>query len=704
MPIKSLTWAPLSGVLDNRSNPGNMPPQSWRRALNVWVPAKNRLARRFGWENLFSSESDYNNQDLHDQLLSLQTYYDTVDQSVDQSTILSLPNAACGVVKKLRDIGRQPITMLRSFRSTFESRTLLAATESRIYALNEHTGNWRLIADGKGQGLDDGTCPRRRFYCSVNLDTAIFTNDYDKPLYWIYGSPVTGCDQQAARPIPDLDVIGVTKAAVTWTWKNVTFLADLEVDGVRRPYRVVWSDYGDPISFDPAKASSIAGQQDLDYGEKILGAMELADAMYIFTTKRIWQLGLRSDGAFTFTHRFTPEKSGAACLFYRNTLVASETEIYYFGKDGLYSFSQYRPTPTRIEIGHLATAKIFNESAFGTISTEWCDNHVAGYNPLTKEILFSWVPRNSETGLPESTFVFNAAFPHCSEIDHGFTAFCTHQSYTDGTLRDYLIDICACTAAELNAAGSGFVKEGLPLSLEPSECPEYDSLYTTVGVVVDGVELEDKDQAAPSANAICQSLAKPEDICGGCEAGDTFIGACAVDWCLKQFTSVYSRERCTNPTATGTTGDDGYTSSVGVYALDGYETLLISLAMNFQDQRNSKTLHRFELEGIPEEQVTPSQLYFSLGMSHQVVDPLNDRRCGITWDTQEVLLLECQSDSVATNAANGTRPDLTFEWPLYYTSLYFYFKISISGTGGGFDMSKLAVDVENTVKDVPVGW
>lgn len=689
-------WQPMTGPWDNRSIPSEMPPLSYRRLLNVWVPSPNRLARRFGWEKLGHVETGYNNTDLHDQILSLQTYYDVVDEDVEPEDITSWPNAACGVTLNTRETGRQPLTMLAAFESTRKSRLLLAATESRIYASNEHNGNWRIIGDGLGVGVDDGTCPSLRFSTSFNMDTAIFVNDYDQVLYWIFGSDTNGCDQQAVRPIEELALIGLTRAAVTWTWKYVTFLANVEMDGQRFTNRIVWSDYQGPLSWDPAKPESIAGFQDLEYGEIILGGAEIADYFFIFTNKRIWQLSVKPDGTFNFNKRYTPDKTGDGCLYYKNTLVSTGKEIYYFGKDGLYSFSQYRPAPERLDGPYLASGDIFHESRTGTISAEWCNNHVAGYNSNTKEVLFSWVPDGSETGFPSRTFVFNVAYNHCSDIDHGFTAFAMYQPDTAGTFRDYLLDICACSVAQLATYGARFIKEGLPRSF-PSGCATFNSLYTNVAVVVDGANLEDPD-ADPDDGALCHVLGRPEDLCGECPDAYQFIAACSVDWCLKQFTAVYSRERCTNPTATGTSGSNGYVASVGTYVLDGYSTRLTSMAMNFRNTRDDKKMRRFELEGVPELQDIPSTLYFRLGQSHQVVDPVDDLACGIIWHDQDEMLLECQSVSVSTHQSQRTRPNETFEWPMYYSSMYYYFDFEITGTGGGFQMSRISVDIEEFQK------
>lgn len=698
--MKSLDWLPMTGHLDNRSIPSEMPPQSYRRLLNVWIPAANKLARSFGWEKLFSKVTGYNNEDFHDQLLALQTYYDVLDDSVAPEDILSLPNAACDVVLNTRTIGRQPVTLLHSFVSTIGSRTLLLGTESRIAALNEKNGNWRLLADGLGEGIDDGTCPRRRFYVSTNLDTAIFVNDYNQVLYWIYGSGPNGCDQQSVRPIPEMALIGVSSAAVTWTWQYTSFIANVVANGKRHPNRIIWSNYQDPLSWDPAKPETTASSVDLDYGETVLGGAPLGDYFYIFTDKGVWQLSVDKGGFFVWDKRYY-HKNGDSCLYYKNTLVTSGKEIYYFGRDGFYSFSQYRPAPERLDGPHLATGLIFHESRSGTISPEWCDNHVAGFNPRTKELLFSWVPEGSETGFPTSTFVHNVAYNGSSELDHGFTAFCSHQSDPSGTLRDYLLEICACTIAGLISNGMGFIKEGLPLTLEVEDCPEFDSLYTNVAIAVDGTDLEDPN-AAVDENALCLALGSIKDLCGGCPSDYTFIGACAVDWCLKQFTAVYSRERCTNPTAVGTTGANGYTSAVGTYVNDGYTTQLLSMAINFRDNRDDKTLRRIELEGIAEPQDEPSTLTLSIGQSHQVVDPLNGQLCGIIWHPQDDKFLECQSVSVTQHGLDSSRPNETLEWPLFYQSLYFYFDFQITGTGGGFEMSRITMDIDAAPKAGPM--
>src|SRR6185295_17518949 len=119
----------------------------------------------------------------------------------------------CGDVPLLRSGCREAITYLAEFRSPRNFRKLLPGTKSRLYALNERTGNWRILADGLGgtvdPALDCAGCSQRRFL-SAQLDSImVFTNEFDPPLYWYFDDSAqpgdgSNCDLWSARPIPDL--------------------------------------------------------------------------------------------------------------------------------------------------------------------------------------------------------------------------------------------------------------------------------------------------------------------------------------------------------------------------------------------------------------------------------------------------------------------------------------------------------------------
>jgi len=185
---------------------------------------QNKLRRGCGWKKLLSNTS-YNNEDFHDQLLSL-------SNDEDFTSI------------------RQPITLLFEAESTRKVRNLIAAKQGAIAKLNEYSGNWRILGTGYG-GEQTTSAAAPRFHCAQVGDFLAFTNDFESPMYHrledvsVAGSPLI-------QPFPDLATIGLSRAGVVWAWRNCLFFADVEMDGKRFAYRLIWSDFDNPTAFDPA--------------------------------------------------------------------------------------------------------------------------------------------------------------------------------------------------------------------------------------------------------------------------------------------------------------------------------------------------------------------------------------------------------------------------------------------------------------------
>jgi hypothetical protein len=73
----------LGGVLDTRAEPDEVGLSNFRVLLNASTRARNNKSRRGGWQRLYVGVNDeYNNEDLHDQLLSLSFYYDQLSQVI----------------------------------------------------------------------------------------------------------------------------------------------------------------------------------------------------------------------------------------------------------------------------------------------------------------------------------------------------------------------------------------------------------------------------------------------------------------------------------------------------------------------------------------------------------------------------------------------------------------------------------------------
>lgn len=686
--LKPYTIAPLTGLLDDRSRPDLMPKESFRRILNWHVPEANKLSRRPGWTKLLSKETGYNNEDLHDQMLAAQTYYIPIPGSgVDPNTIDEWPSDSCDENEQLRTTGRQPITLLFQAESTTGMKKLIAATESRVYAVNENKGTWKLLGDG--YGTNTTTAPAYRFYAAQCLNMVILTNNYNLPLSYMFDQKSVGCNMQALSTITDCEVIGLRRAAVVWVWRDVVFFANVEMDGQRYRHRMVWSDYQNPLSLDPSKPESIAAYQDLEYGEEILGGLPMGDIFLVYTNRRIWQIeAVGGDQVFSVTKRYNPTKNsvGEGVLAYRNTLVMIGDSHVYMGVDGIYEYDLYTPAPKRVDWIHLGTNQVFS-----TINETLCDAHIGVYNIVTKELWFSWV-EDGAGNLPSKTIAINKQFQHVSTIDYGFSAFAMYQPNYLNTIRDFALQYCACTQLELDTYGYKYIKEGLPLA-ELANCVSgITCIYSTTDITVSGAVVEDFNQARPSAGSLCEALLemKIDDFCPHCATAFIMVMASSTDYCLKQVADVYYRETCTNPTAIGTVSTTGYINAVATYSLDGYDSILNGKPESFGQPKLTKQVDRIDIEAAPVTQLVPSNLELRTGSSEQAIDPVIGG-CPIMWTEQDPLSFECLDGTIAENVAASTRPNEPFAWSLFDVGKFFHWELKISGTGGAGEFSAVNI-------------
>ena len=225
---------------------------------------------------------------------------------------------------------------------------------------------------------------------------------------------------QATAPVPTLEDIGLTTAAVVCAWKGIIFLGDVEMDAERVRHRVVWSGVNRPLSWVPGD-DTIAGYQDLDYGERILRMLELGDFMLIYTTKGIWQVSyVGGDQVFQFTRKYYND-AGDQCLAYPNTLVSIGDSPPLHGP-GWHLRVQPVPTLSRSPQVDSRGFRVHVRQPEHQCLRE-------SRRPLRRfildEVWFSFV-RTGGT-LPDYTLVLNVSDDaKCADyVDHGFTAFCT---------------------------------------------------------------------------------------------------------------------------------------------------------------------------------------------------------------------------------------------------------------------------------------
>lgn len=655
--MKGMPVAPLTGVLDLRSNPDLMPPGAVRMRQNLQTKGVSKLVRGCGWAKLLDG-SGYNNQDLHDQLLTFS------------------PGAT-----------RKPVTLLFPAEMPQGPRFLFAGTQSQIAILNEYSGDWRVL--GSGFGGKDNPGPSAPRFKAAQVDAFVcFTNDFDPPQYHVLDSGV----DQPLNPFPDLYLIGVTRAAVCWSFHGCLFLADVVMDGQRFPNMILWSDYQNPTSFDPAKLNSITGQEFLNPGEQILAALPFGNTMVIYTNENIWSMTIvGGDQSFDFGVIYSGhDNRSVGLLKYPNTLVSVGDEHAYLAEDALYTFSPYYIKPTRPEWAHYSTPALYD-----TLDKSNCQVPVAHHHDCE---LFMSVPRvGAPGGMPDITLRFQLDWKVADIIDHGFSAFANYQSFSSPTIRDFAIQYGICTEAGLAALGYPMGQEGLP---KPPVSPLVDSaptcFYTTHTQTIDGVVVEDWTQPSADPNSLCAAMGdlSLDDFCRRCGADTIMVAASSQDWCLKDLGKVFYREQCLNPTGAGTTSSDGYSSSIGNYVLNGYDSILrfapAFLAGVPGDPPLVSEALKLDYEAVVASQ--PASVSLRIGVSAQPTDPNGPN---LLWFQHSSKLLEYQTDKTAAqHLAAGTIPAKIARWTYYREGRMLCPELRISGTGGQATLTRVTMDAK----------
>lgn len=454
-PLKGVPVTPLTGVLDIRSGPDQVPNDGLRLRQNFKTTAQGKIRRGTGYTKLLTNGS-YNNEDLHDQLLTF------------------IPDGI-----------RQPNTRLFETESTRGVRSLIAARQSSISKLNEYSGNWHVL--GSGYGGDPSTSAAApRFKIAQVGDYLVFTNDFDAPMFHLLdSSPADGAP--LLQTFPDLKLIGLTRAGVVWSWHDCLFLADVEMDGERVGYRLLWSNFNDPTSFDPAKIDSITGSKDLFTNERILAFAQFGTSGFIYTSAGIWEvIVVGGEQTFDFARRYSGEQAkGAVVLKYPETLVETPQAHYYLAEDGVYQYSPFYGPPRRAEWLHRGTGSSSGLplALLDNIDTDNCLVHQAIYSQ--NELFITTASRNAVNNCPDRMLRVNLDYNVADVMDVGFTALCNYRSYRTPTVRDFIIENGICDLATLITKGYGFDNEGLPRPLPTMTSPFTPThIYTSTAKVI----------------------------------------------------------------------------------------------------------------------------------------------------------------------------------------------------------------------------
>ena len=579
--------------------------------------------------------------------------------------------AYCGNYAYVRDHQcREAITLLYEAVSVGGRRKLVAGTKSRLYVLNERSGNWRILLDGQSGAYasDNCECAQRRFKVAQVGNIVIITNNFDEVQTWEIDAGPSGCDMWSTEFIPDLQGLGIQKAGVVAAWRGFAFLADVQLNGEHHGSRVYWSDLNDPRTWAPG-GGSIAGYVDLGLGERVTNIAPIGGQLRVYTTrgdeKAIYTVAIVGG---TEILSFDEIYRGPDGVEYENSLVNTGSAHVWFSSSGIMTLGEYDRTPQRIDWIYKADGVFYNGlpgewvrdfdglSGFGSVNKEFCHNVVGGYNSERKQIWFSWPTDSNHCA--NMSLCLNVVFKVANLVDHGFTAFLTYRPDYVLALREFLAQYAGCDPSTMLMP-----KEGEALPVEPMYFPAYIRNYG-----------EDPDAPA-DANSVCGYLGGQtlEDICGSCGVDSVFVMASALDKTLKEFTpSQYFRERYVESNVIY----DCPQTVDGSYALDGYYSMMQGDAADFKE-KVEKIINKLHVEFNAESQTTPNLLYVHVGFGAQP-------SC-LSWDrTLRTIKLECITEkSRLQQKARNIRPNEIPSFFCYRRGVFLAWRFFVKGTGGG---------------------
>lgn len=651
---------------------------SWRLLQNTRTNERGALCRANGWQKFltdFITTRDFNNEDGHDQVLSLSGFYEPVEGADDSGVVQYPPtdSTICGSTFVPYTQGRQPYTMLSEVVSTVGTRTILYGTQSRLYELLVGKGTLRILRDNLG-GI--ATNPEIRLRNSQTSDFVLFTNNYDRPFGWTIGQGAFGCLMNSTEEIPELETIGMTKALVTFSFRGILFLANTEEDGLRKSGMLRWCGV-DPTNWIEDPGFSLAGHYEVDYGEEILAGGAIGNFAYLYTTRGIWQISVNPDPNVVFNViKIYSSEGGERCIAYPFTLVGDGDSHRYMAKDGIHRFNPTFSTPEREEWIHQSSNILYDN-----LNKSRCAIHTAGFDPIKQEAYFSVATGNDS--LPSVTLYANTRYKQCSVRDFGATAFLSCTPSTEPSFRDWLVQNCICSEADLDSEelqdiGFATVKEGAGVAQNDPACTDYpEYIYTSSTIAIadptGDITMEDYTQEEAGDDALCNAFpeATLADLCLHCEGETFFIFAHATDWAVKQLDETFSREMFVF---------DGFVEATpATYEIVGYLTRFLKGPMMFGSSGN-KVLEHVTLEFSCGVELSPQRMRLSVGKSARAEDPI-DGSCGIIWQQDRTKLISCVDN------------DRRMEWPVFVREECLYLDFQISGVGGESCYSSLEMKV-----------
>jgi hypothetical protein len=585
------------------------------------------------------------------------------------SPVLNYDYVYCGRVIHTLAGCREAISTLTEI-VTAAGRKLVAGTMSRVYELNQSSGNWRILADGLGNSgytISQCGCNSVRGMTATLGGYMIFTNGFDAASNYFLGDEASGCGLQALQEITDLTALGITRCGGVVVWRGFVIFYDFTENGERQGGTVIWGDIDSPSSFIESD-TSFAGRATIAIGETILNAAPLGNSLMIYTDKSIIRVTLVGG---TDVFNFETIYRGGNSLRYKFSLINGGDLHLWLGESDVYALSQFDSRPITVPWVTKAAGMIFDgisedHATYASINKEACNLVTGGWSEETREAWLSWP--TGDNICPDVTLRFNFKFSAADFIDHGFTSFLTFRKDDRPTIGQWLEDLGVCARGSLVATT---LKDG-PV------CTGADAVVANPPQFIWN---ETENPNLPiAANSLCARLQGKTiaDYCEDCITATTFIAASSEDFCLKQIEDdIYYREMLGGSYLSY----DGYACHGEFYHHVGYQTVMQQGAETYGDD-GEKMMKMIGLEAEPLPQSTPSIVTMEVGYGSQP-------SC-FTWRATRDLNFECQSElTAAQHVALKTRPDDTFYFPTWTRGRYISARFVIDGIGGGGKFSRM---------------
>ena len=349
------------------------------------------------------------------------------------------------------------ISLLTSAISVSGRRRIIAATRSVIYCNDDHSGNWRILADGLGGYCQTGAQGRDTTvsFKMVQLGNfCLFTNGFDPVLFWKFDEPPAGPRNWSADYLLELQALRIQAAKVIAKHDGFVLIGNVLADGRYETSRLYWSEYNDPMSWIPG-GESAAGYHDFGRGEAIVAVASIGGKLRVYTDQAVYDGTVVEDSRiWAFTELYRADQ-GERLIRYPNSFVNTGAAHLWIGSDSIYLMEAYDRTPRRQEWIHRAAGAIFlgvpaarfdgipnAPAGFLPIDRKRCEQPVGGYDPIRETVWFSWPTSDSLTN--NISLAVWPAYGKASVVDQGFTAFGAHKPDTRISTRDWIGERGVC--------------------------------------------------------------------------------------------------------------------------------------------------------------------------------------------------------------------------------------------------------------------